>query len=222
MAMNPYLSDQASAITSAANQNLNLGIMPGINHNATMAGGYGGSRHGVAQGIAAGMTQQGITNSLANLYGGAYQADQSLQTQRDISAQQNATAQRGQDYNYNLGLGGLGLGLTNSNQGFYTNNRQLDLAQMGLGANLASQGNNGLSGQGTDLYNTGATANQAGWGALNNLGGSISPFMQNTGTVLTNGTQTQNGAALNPWAGAAGGAITGAQLWNLFNQKPGG
>lgn len=204
MATNPYLLDQSNAITQQANQNLNLGIMPGINSGAQMAGGYGGSRQGIAQGVAAGMTQQGITNSLASLNGNAWQADQSNQLQS-----------KSLDNNYNLGLGNLGLGMQGQNNSFYTQNRQLDQSGMRLGADLAGMGNTGLSNQGTDIYNTGATANQAGWGALNNLSGVVNPYMQGTGTTQ------MSGPAASTIGSAFGGAIGGAQLWNLLNpSKP--
>lgn len=82
---NPYLQSQANAITQTATQNLNNNILPGIQSGAVAAGGYGGSRQGIAEGNAIGQTNQGITNSLSSLYGNAY----------------------AQDQNYNLGLGSL-------------------------------------------------------------------------------------------------------------------
>ena len=58
-----------------------------------MAGQYGSSRQGIAQGLAIGQSQQGLSNSLANLYGNAYESDQNRGVQT-----------RGQDLTYNLGM----------------------------------------------------------------------------------------------------------------------
>ena len=91
---NPYLGAQASAITQQANQNLQNNMLPAINSGAVAAGGYGGSRQGIAQGIAMGQTQQGIANALAGMYGSAYQHDQDLANQRDIAWWNNDTASR--------------------------------------------------------------------------------------------------------------------------------
>lgn len=91
---NPYLGAQANAITQQANQNLQNNLLPAINSGAVAAGGYGGSRQGIAQGIAMGQTQQGIANALAGMYGSAYQHDQDLANQRDIAWWQNDTATR--------------------------------------------------------------------------------------------------------------------------------
>lgn len=126
---NPYLPAQAQAITQQATQNLQTNILPGINSGAMMAGGFGGSRQGIAQGLAIGQTNQGITNSLAGLYGNAYAQDQQLQAQRDMQQAQLASNQSiagmqnqtqrdlgfggltnqryGMDQNFGLGMAGL-------------------------------------------------------------------------------------------------------------------
>ena len=91
---NPYLGAQASAITQQANQNLQYNLLPSVNSGAIAAGGYGGSRQGIAQGLAMGQTQQGITNSLANLYGDAYKNDQNLSNQWGIAQMGNDTSRQ--------------------------------------------------------------------------------------------------------------------------------
>jgi hypothetical protein len=82
MATNPYLEGMAGAITNRATNNLKQNILPGIGGNAMAAGGYGGSRQGIAEGNAIGQTNLGIADSLSNLYGNAYQADQNFYTQQ--------------------------------------------------------------------------------------------------------------------------------------------
>lgn len=73
---NPYLSQQATALQGMSNQNLMQNIMPQINSGAVGAGQYGGSRQGIAQGVAAGNAQTGLDNSIASLYGNAYNTAQ--------------------------------------------------------------------------------------------------------------------------------------------------
>jgi hypothetical protein len=138
MAGNPYLQDQANAITNQANQNLMNYQLPSINSGAMMAGGFGGSRQGIAQGLAIGQTNQGITNSLAGLYGNAYAQDQQLQTQRDmqsqsLAAQERMAAQQNQTQR-DLGFGNLGLGYTQAGNQF-----TLGLGNLGLGNRQADQ-----------------------------------------------------------------------------------
>lgn len=196
MATNPYLQDQANAITSQANQNLQLNQLPGIGSGAVAAGGYGGSRQGVAEGVATGLTNQGITNSLANLYGTNYQQDQA----NDIARQQVGN-------NYNLGLGSLASQNQQQNYNFYTQNRGLDQSGAQLGANLYTQGTQGNVGQGQGLYNVGQTEQQAPWQTLGNAGNIFSQYSGLGGGQ----TQTQNGSALGA---AAGGALLGSQLFS--------
>jgi hypothetical protein len=191
---NPYLSQQAGAITQQANQNLQQNVLPGIGSGAVAAGGYGGSRQGVAEGIASGMNQQGITNSLANLYGTNYQQDQ----QNDISRQSV-------NNQYNLGLGNLGLNAQGQNNNFYTQQRSLDQNGAALGANLYNQGTQGNLSQGSGLYNLGTQQQQAPWLASNNAGNVFSQFSGLGGGQ----TQTQNGS---PLGGALGGAIAAGQF----------
>lgn len=232
MATNPYLSQQADAITQQATQNLNTNILPGINSGAMAAGGFGGSRQGIAQGLAIGQTNQGITNSLAGLYGNAYEGDQNRALQRDLTGQQLASQQSiagmqnqttrdlgfgnlGLGYtqagnNYNLGLGQLGLGNKQADQNFYTAQRGQDLSQLGLGASLANQGNLGLSNQGQQLYQTGLTQQQAPYNVLGQYAGLLSPF---TGL---NQSQSQSTPGASTAGSALGGALTAAQLYKLL------
>ncbi|MDQ5882453.1 MAG: hypothetical protein QG616_2285, partial [Pseudomonadota bacterium] len=72
MATNPYLAQMGQGIAQQANQSLMYGALPQVNSGAVAAGGYGGSRQGIAQGLAIGMSNQGVSNALGNLYGQAY------------------------------------------------------------------------------------------------------------------------------------------------------
>jgi hypothetical protein len=185
---NPYLQNYANSIATNANNNLQRNILPGINQQALANGGIGGSRQGIAQGLAIGDTQNAISNAQAQLYSNSY----------------------GQDQQYNLGLGQLGLNSTIANQNFYTNQRGQDLQQANLGASLASQGNQGLYNQGQNLYNTGQAQFQAPYNALNYYTNTLSPFSG------LNQTQTSNSPSGSTLGNVVGGALTAAQLWKLF------
>ncbi|MEY4636515.1 MAG: hypothetical protein RJA55_2313 [Acidobacteriota bacterium] len=82
---NPYLAAQANAMTDQVSRRFNQQIAPSIRRNAVATGGFGGSRQGIAEGMAAQGAQDALTGGLANLYSSGYQAD------------------RG----YDLGMGGL-------------------------------------------------------------------------------------------------------------------
>ena len=243
---NPYLPAQAQAITNQVNQNLQQQQLPGINSGAIAAGGFGGSRQGIAQGLAIGQTNQALGNSLANLYGNAYAQDQQMGLQRDLAMMQNQTTRdlgfgnlalgqtqaanqyslgqgnlalgnKQADQSYNLGLGNLGLGQQQAQQNFYTAQRGQDLQQAGLGASLVGQGNIGLQQGGQGLYNLGLTQQQAPLQALQSYAQLLAPF-----TGLNNSrSDTTPGASTV--GSALGGALTAAQLWNLLtNTKTGG
>lgn len=167
---NPYLQGGLNTISSNLTNNLNQNILPGINQQALANGGVGGSRQGIAQGLAIGNTNQAIANAQSQYLNNAYQADQNFYT-----------AQRGQD-----------------------------LQQASLGASLANQGNLGLVGQGQQLYDAGNTQMQAPWQALNWYSQLLSPFSglgQSTTQTTPGGSKTGN---------ILGGALTAAQLWQLF------
>ena len=199
MAVNPYLSDQANAITQQATNNLQQNILPGINSGAVAAGGYGGSRQGIAQGLAIGQTNQGLAAALANLRGNAYQSDQQNQLQRYLANMQNQTQR-------DLGFGNL-----------YAQNRQLDQSQAMLGANLYNMANSGYLGQGQGIYNVGQTQQNAPWQATQGALGAMSPFSGLGGTTTTQ--QGQNQLA-NGLGGAIGGWQLGSNLWNLGFGQP--
>jgi hypothetical protein len=220
--MNPYLKQQAEGLQTSANQNLQQNILPGINTGSIASGGFGGSRQGIAQGLAIGNSQTGVANAQANLYGNAYNTDQQIQAQaaaqqaqiaaqQRIAEMQDATSRLGLQNNYNLGLGGLGLNYTGMNQNFYTAQRGQDLQAMGLGANLAQTGNQGLVGQGQQIGAIGQQQQQAPWWQLGQFGNALAPFSG------LNQTNTQTTPGVSTLGSAAGGALTAAQLWQLLS-----
>lgn len=152
---NPYLDMMGGAVVQQAAQGLNNQVLPGIRSNAMMAGGIGGSRQGIAEGNAIGQTMQGVSNSLAGLYGNAYNQDRGFDMQ-----------QRGQD------------------QSFYTAQRGQDLQSMGMGANLFQQGQQGLQGQGQGVFGAGQMQTQAQQQPFTNFSNVLSPYSGMGGTQI--------------------------------------
>ena len=185
---NPYLDQMSQSITSQVTDNLNRNIMPQIASGAQLAGGFGGSRQGVVEANALKDANQGLSNSLTAMRFGDYNNQMGRQLQK-----------YGMDQSYNLGLGQLQLG-----------NRNTDLNQVQLGANLFQNGNTGFMNTGSGVYNLGLTQQQAPWQVSGNLNNTMTPY---TGLGSTTGNY-----AGNPAAGALGGAVAGSQLYNLWNQ----
>lgn len=232
---NPYLGEMANTIRQQVTDNLQRNILPGIGSAAMAAGGYGGSRQGVVEANALKDANTGLSGALSNLYGQDYNSAMSRGLQKyqgdqnynmglgnlglgfQNSAQNYelglgglANQRYGQDQNFALGMGNLGLGYQNSLQNFYTAQRGQDMQGVQLGANLFQQGNTGMQQQGQGLYNLGLTQQQAPWSVVGNYTNTVSPF--------TGFGNTTNSTPGNAGAGALGGALVGAQLYNIFNK----
>jgi hypothetical protein len=70
--MNPYIQNVVNATGSQFDQLRAQGVMQG-NQAATLAGAFGGSRHGVAQGVRMGELDQAQMAQMANLYASGHQ-----------------------------------------------------------------------------------------------------------------------------------------------------
>jgi hypothetical protein len=222
---NPYLQDQANNISANMTRNFQSAVMPGINQGAMAAGGFGGSRQGIAQGLGMRGLNDSIGQAQTNLYSNAYNTDQQisaqqsmqaaqLQAQQKIAEMNDATQRLGLGNSFNLGLGQLGLGMTQANQNFFNTNRSLDISQMGLGQSMVNNANTGLTNQGQQLTNLGQTQQNAPWQQLGNFANTLSPFsgLGQSSSVTTPGASTVGSAM--------GGALTAAQLWQLISGGP--
>lgn len=120
---NPYLSQMAGAGLYDLGRTFREDIMPSIQNQAEFSGGLGGSRQGIAEGLAAERTARAAGDYLANLYGGQYQSDMNrrLLAAQGYSADQLAGIEaasgigRGADL---TGLQALAQGPTAMNLGF--------------------------------------------------------------------------------------------------------
>lgn len=198
--------------------NLQRNILPGIGSNAVLAGQYGGSRQGVAEGNAISdytnqltnaNTQMGLANS-ANTTGqlaGDYEQGQNraLSAAQGLSAQQYGVAsqdaaarQAGDNTNVNALLATRGQNSSNLATG------------TGLQQNLlASAGALGNS----DLTRLGQTA------------GILAPFLNAGSTTTSSGTSTGNNTQplfQNTAGTLIGGATAGLGLYNQYKQANNG
>ena len=75
VANNPYLQGATNSMTNQVTDNLMQTVLPGIRSGSTVAGGLysgGATRQGVAEGRAIGDTNQGLSNSIADMMFKAY------------------------------------------------------------------------------------------------------------------------------------------------------
>ncbi len=111
--VNEYLDPAAESITTNVLRNFGENVMPQIRGNALASGQYGGSRQGIAEGLAASRMSQDLSSALAPMYASAYENAQqrkmgmadALDTRALGMASQNAANELGtQQFNANLGL----------------------------------------------------------------------------------------------------------------------
>lgn len=122
----PYLDQMAARIAQQSSQQLNEQVLPGIRSQSIASGGFGGSRQGIAEGLAMGRSQEALQGNLANLYNSDYQADRARALQKYGIDQQTGlgygqldATNRGIDNQYSLGLlnaGNQRYGMDLSNQ----------------------------------------------------------------------------------------------------------
>jgi hypothetical protein len=236
---NPYLTSQINGLEHQYNNNLTRNLLPAIQSGAAAVGGIGGSRQGIAQGLAVGDSQAGFANAASNLMGQSYENDQNRALQAyGMNSAQNL-GMLNSDRNYALGVGGLnnqyGLGMGNLGLGYTQAANQYSLGQQqnannryGLDLNYQlGVGNQGLENQNQQLnffnqqgsqdiqrYLAQLQGYQVGtnspWGPLTNFGQITSPY---TGNGTTTQDSSQGGGAL----GGFGGALGAMQLWQLMN-----
>jgi hypothetical protein len=214
---NPYLDQQAQAMTANLTRNLNENVMPGIRSEALASGQYGGSRQGIAEGLAASRLNQDLAPALTNLYGGAFENAQNrmfgtatgLNEQAVNNATNNANRQfAGNQFNADLGL-------RNNEQQIGQNTQNLSNRMQG--ANLANNAMgmlnnfNAMQDNSFDRYmNTQQMPQNINWNNLNQYAGIISP-----GSGM-GGTQSQTNTK-NVGAGALGGALGGAGIASMLS-----
>ena len=222
---NPYLDQQAAAITGQMTRNLQENVMPGIRSEALASGQYGGSRQGIAEGLAASRMNQDLAPALTQLYGGAFENAQqrmaatagSLNDQAFNNAQANATRQFGanvQNVANNLEAQKTNAGLDlnaqqfNANLGLQNNAQQLQRNTQNLnnrlqGVNLLGTTQNMQDNNYAAMMGALQSPNDYQWSQLSNYNSLINP---------TVGQTTSQNANKNRLAGGLGGALAGGML----------
>ena len=217
---NPYLGAQANAITNLSNQNLQNVILPGINSSAMAAGGYGGSRQGIAQGLAIQGQQQSLNNSLAQLYGSSYQNDQNNANQVNVANIGAKASMYGADkssaasmYNANKSAQASMYGANKAAEAsMYNTNANTGLGYAGLNNQLNIAGmNNATTQRGQDLnYGLGMAQN-----ATTNRGQDL-----NYGLGMAQNATTNRGQDLNYNVGMANASNTAnSNLMNFYTNN---
>lgn len=130
----PYLDAMASDLQRRTQDSLGQAFN-GIRSDAIGVGGLGGSRQGVAEGVATGKAMDSLQGNLAGLYGNDYQQAMGRGLQRYQA-----------DQGFNINQGQLGLGYMNGMNSF-------DLGKQGIGLGYFNGGNSydlGLRGDATN------------------------------------------------------------------------
>jgi hypothetical protein len=197
--MNPYLQQMGDMMAGTMTNNWQRKVQPQIASQSIAAGGYGGSRQGVAEANSANDLNMGIGSALANLYGQGY----------------------GQGLNYDLGQQNLGLGYANLDRNINNDNLNWRMQGANFGLNLYDrmQQANQLGLQtGTQLQNTPLNYwNQFSQGA-NSLGqgyGTSTGSQNMPGNPLMGAIGgAQLGSQFANWWGSGNGGASNNNFWS--------
>jgi hypothetical protein len=91
---NPYLSEISGNIGRSASDNYLRNIAPQISGGAQLAGQFGGSRHGVVEANALRDLNRGVSDSVANLYGSAYENAQNAKNSSALALSGQESGER--------------------------------------------------------------------------------------------------------------------------------
>lgn len=240
---NPYLQQISGDIANQATQNFQRNVLPSIQAGAALAGGYGGSRQGIAEGLAMSDLNNQILQNQNQLYGTAYEnaAQRQAAMTGQLSAQNLAASQAnaanslaGQQQANDWVLGNRGIAAQESaaaaSSANALNSYNLGMARLGFDQQQATIAN-ALTGAGLlqsgsqiplsnlqGLYNVGTTFQTDQQNQLNapmqNLQQYSQALLPWSGLGATQ-ISTAPGGGSNPVGGAMGGALMGAQLGSM-------
>jgi hypothetical protein len=204
-ANNPYVQNMMRSNAFNLNRNLQENLLPAIDSGAVNAGAYGGSRQGIAQGLAMRGTQDALANANASTMMDAYS--------KGLGAQGMALGNAGNMMNMGLSPMNIMNQVGQYNQGIdqtaldadmarWNYNQQLPMETLNFYNNII-QGNNAWGSQSTQDGGGSSPLSGAIGGGL--LGYSATPAI----TSMLGGSVA--GAAVAPWA-TLGGALLGGLL----------
>lgn len=240
-ASNPYLTQALQSGVDQTNtayqknqtdltNNLQRNILPGINSNAILSGGFGGSRQGIAQGNAiSDYTNQLGSNNLAlaqansaNTTGAQAQAynqaqDRALSAAQGLSAQQYGVAGQNASYQQQSGLANQAAAQSASSQNNQLAQQTTLANQQATLANNAQNDARNIAGTG---LSSGLLGQAYGYGT-NNQTADYTKLLQGTGALGGlagyGGTSTSSSPLYSNTAGnLLGGASAGLGLYNQF------
>jgi hypothetical protein len=249
-AENPYLTraiqggiDQSSQafgrMQDDSTRNLMENIMPSLRSNSVLAGQYGGSRQGIAEGRAIGdfgrEQQRAIENfgnnntaAAVGAQAGAFDRgqDRALSATTNLSGQQYGVASQ----NANIANAAEAMNVSRTNDVNADWARRNDGAQVqnqaaGLQANQQNQsgllaGAGVLGGQMDRAYQVGTNQANYGLNQAQQVNGLLAPYLgQVPGSSVTTGSQPMYS---NTAGNIIGGAAAGLGLYNQFTQAQGG
>lgn len=128
---NPYIESQIATQAQQGIQNFQRNVIPSIRGGAIAAGGFGGSRQGIAEGIAAGDMMNGLNASAMGLRSGAYESERNRQLQAHGIDSNQALGYLNSDRQYDLGRQGAANARHGIDVGAST---ARDVANIGAGA----------------------------------------------------------------------------------------
>ena len=205
---NPALKAQVDAAMGRQKDNFDQAL-GGIRSGAEATGSYGGSRQGIAEGLAAKGLAQAQGDTAANMYSNAYNLGFGAQTQTANNLMGIDTSRQSQDVNNAQQNNQFNAGATNTarSQG---SGQELQNSQFNAGNNTAA-----------NMWNSGATnqMNQFGATAQNQAGAYNATNAQNQSQFGANAGNTAG-----QWNAGANNAMSAnnAQATNQNNQYWGG
>jgi hypothetical protein len=189
---NPFLQQQSQAMINDLTRNLQTNVLPSIRSEAMNSGQFGGSRQGIAEGLAMSRMNQDLAPAITNLFGGAFEnAQQRMMGTANMLNDQavgNATNNVNRDLQAQMFNADLAMRGNEQNM----QNNQLNLGNRMQGQNMLGQGmglQNQLFG---NFMNTQFMPQQLAMDNLNNFAGLLFPAAGLGGTQTGNATQTAN------------------------------
>lgn len=211
---NQYLDPIADNIIAKITRNTTENVFPQLRGGAIAANQYGGSREGIAEGLATSRMNQDIAGALAPLYGSAFENAQNRMQgiAGDLNAQAMAIAEananrdfmaQGQNVQNDLNAQqfNANLGLQNNNQLLHRNTTNLANRLQGL--NFLNSGNALADSTYANYIQSLMQPQNLGWQNLSQFYNVIAPTAQAYGTQKQ--TQTQQPGLIPSILGTAAG-----------------
>ena len=182
---NPYLDEQIAALGKDLSSNFLENVAPGMRSGAVAAGGFGGSRQGIVEGLGTQGVSDALATAGANLRGTAFENAQNRMQQVATGLNEQAATVGQNNINNKLNFANMGANLIGQGSTMQTANQAAEDARYQQMLSLLGAG---------DAYN---------WGNLGNYASIIQPG------AGVGGTTTASGPGGNPIMGAAGGGLAG-------------